>query len=68
KPEEPGLTGKKKPVKPVKGKEKGAKRSLSRKVSGYVWCFGLKKKSETLKTIQRLVAAVERLLGKGLIR
>ena len=24
--------------------------------SGYVWCFGLKKKSETLKTIQRLEA------------
>ena len=39
--------------------------------SGCVWCFGLKRKSETLRTVQTLVAAVERLLGKrvdGLVR
>ena len=39
--------------------------------SGYVWTFGLKEKSETMRNIQILVATIEKLLGKrvdGLVR
>ena len=32
--------------------------------SGHVWCYGLRKKSETAMTVKTLVASLERLLGK----